>query len=189
MQRTAPEVTRDSYAFPRSEERSGRGVWTNKGGGKYHLLTPVHGILALLGSTCENTTTSERMVDGIHTDATPNQQHVLSLPPPPHTLGDSLTGEMIDTLAAVVRATLVKHEHLAENTYLACDGALTLSWYRNDYLDTRTDGFDTAHCEDADVSASRCIVFAGMYSQSWLRHMGFEDVRLAFARIHSRVPH
>ncbi|CAN0336237.1 unnamed protein product, partial [Ectocarpus sp. 12 AP-2014] len=39
-------------------------------------------------------------------------------------------------------------------------GALTLSWYRNDYLDTRTDGFDTVHCEDPDLSASRCVVFA-----------------------------
>ncbi|CAM9583244.1 unnamed protein product [Ectocarpus sp. 12 AP-2014] len=74
--------------------------------------------------------------------------------------GDSLTGEMIDTLAAVVRATLVKHVPLTMDTYSACDGALTLSWYRNDYLDTRTDGFDTVHCEDPDFSASRCVVFA-----------------------------
>ncbi|CAM9571411.1 unnamed protein product [Ectocarpus sp. 8 AP-2014] len=78
--------------------------------------------------------------------------------------GDSLTGEMIDTLAAVLRATLVKHVHLTMDTYSACDGALTLSWYRNDFLDTRTDGFDTVHCEEPDVSMSHCMVFAGMYS-------------------------
>ncbi|CAN0404931.1 unnamed protein product [Ectocarpus fasciculatus] len=75
---------------------------------------------------------------------------------------------MIDTLAAVLRATLVKHVFLTMDTYSACDGALTLSWYRNDYLDTRTDGFDTVHCEDPDVSMSHCMVFAGMYNDATL---------------------
>ncbi|CAB1096144.1 unnamed protein product [Ectocarpus sp. CCAP 1310/34] len=82
--------------------------------------------------------------------------------------GDSLTGEMIDTLAAVLRATLVKHVPLTMDTYTACDGELTLSWYRNDFLDTRTDGFDTVHCEDPDASMSHCMVFAGMYHDATL---------------------
>lgn len=85
-------------------------------------------------------------------------------------LGDSLTGEMIDTLRAVLRAKRVKHVHLKMDTYTACNGALTLSWYRNDFLDTRLDGFETPHCEEPDFSISQCMVFAGMYSsQSWLR--------------------
>ncbi|CAB1104360.1 unnamed protein product [Ectocarpus sp. CCAP 1310/34] len=75
-----------------------------------------------------------------------------------------LTGEMIDTLAVILRATRVEYVPMTGKTYSACDGALTLSWYRNDYLDTRTDGFDTVHCEDPDLSASRCVVFAGMAS-------------------------
>ncbi|CBN79344.1 conserved unknown protein [Ectocarpus siliculosus] len=74
--------------------------------------------------------------------------------------GDSLTGEMIDTLRAVLRATRVKHVHLKMDTYTACDGELTLSWYRNDFLDTRLDGFDTPRCEEPDISISQCMVFA-----------------------------
>lgn len=68
---------------------------------------------------------------------------------------------MIDTLAAVLRATVVEHVRLTSDKFSACDGKLTFSWYRNDYLDARTDGFDTIHCEDPDVSMSHCMVFAG----------------------------
>ncbi|CAM9986379.1 unnamed protein product, partial [Hapterophycus canaliculatus] len=67
-------------------------------------------------------------------------------------LGDSLTGQMIDTLAAVLRATVVEHVHLTSDTFSACNGKLAFAWYRNDYLDARTDGFDTIHCEEPDVS-------------------------------------
>ncbi|CAN0128968.1 unnamed protein product [Ectocarpus fasciculatus] len=75
---------------------------------------------------------------------------------------------MIDTLRAVLRATRVKHVHLKMDTYSACDGALKLSWYRNDFLDTRLDGWDTPHCEEPDMSISQCMVFAGMCNDATL---------------------
>ncbi|CAN0105017.1 unnamed protein product [Scytosiphon promiscuus] len=75
-------------------------------------------------------------------------------------VGDSLTGQMIDTLAAILRATVVDHVLLTSDSFSACDGTFEFSWYRNDFLDTRTDGFDTVHCEDPDISMSHCKVFA-----------------------------
>ena len=78
--------------------------------------------------------------------------------------GDSLTGEMIDTLAIILRAELLDHGTGQIVSFVGCDGRLPFSFYRNDFLDTRTTeesgGFPTEHCEEPDIS-SRCVVFAG----------------------------
>lgn len=79
-------------------------------------------------------------------------------------VGDSLTGQTVDALAHILGADLLDHKKLYYDKYSACRGALKFSWYRNDYLDTRTTasgGFETVHCELHDVSMSRCMVFGG----------------------------
>ena len=50
-----------------------------------------------------------------------------------------------------------------KDEWSACDGKLTVTFMRNDYLDARTSPFNTVHCEDENrmpVSASHCGVFA-----------------------------
>ncbi|CAM9751170.1 unnamed protein product [Pylaiella littoralis] len=78
-------------------------------------------------------------------------------------VGDSLTGQTVDTLASILNAESLYHQVLAYDKFSACNGALKFSWYRNDFLDPRTTesgGFESVHCEENDVSMSRCVVFA-----------------------------
>lgn len=75
--------------------------------------------------------------------------------------GDSLTGQMIDTLAVILRAEILDYRDPNIIKFVGCHGTLKFSWYRNDFLDTRTTGFQSVNCEDPDVSGSRCVVFAG----------------------------
>eukprot|EP00903_Cladosiphon_okamuranus_P016384 g15109.t1 len=80
-------------------------------------------------------------------------------------VGDSLTGQTVDTLAAILRAKLLEHRQRFRvyDKFSACGGALKFSWYRNDFLDPRTTasgGFETKFCEVGDISKSRCMVFA-----------------------------
>eukprot|EP00903_Cladosiphon_okamuranus_P017591 g16203.t1 len=79
-------------------------------------------------------------------------------------VGDSLTGQMIDTLAIILRAEFVDHLDPNIVKFVGCHGNLNFSWYRNDYLDARTTdetgGFPTEHCEEPEFGRSRCVVFA-----------------------------
>lgn len=65
------------------------------------------------------------------------------------------------TLAAVLRAEVIESETKAFSNYFsACGGKLRYAALRNDFLDTRTTGFDDIHCVQPDVGDTRCIVFA-----------------------------
>lgn len=49
---------------------------------------------------------------------------------------------------------------VVSDNWSACGGALKVSYYRNDHLDTRTVAFPTRECDVHDISSTRCMVFA-----------------------------
>lgn len=81
---------------------------------------------------------------------------------------------MCSTLASVLRAESVDPVSVGDDeevvvqavspktkvdAWSACGGRLNFSFYRNDFLDARTEDYDTRSCEHPDVSATRCITF------------------------------
>lgn len=70
---------------------------------------------------------------------------------------------MSTTLASILRADTVVAgaDNRCHDEWLACNGALNVTFQRNDFLDTRTDrGFNGMHCEVPDMSSTRCTIFA-----------------------------
>lgn len=72
-----------------------------------------------------------------------------------------MSGHMSDTLAAVLRAEVVEDMELFGLKWVACNGTFRFSWYRNDYLGTRTTKYPTEHCTEPDAANTRCVAFAG----------------------------
>lgn len=74
---------------------------------------------------------------------------------------------MATSLASALRADSTRDmQRGAENDndigpahWSACGGQLNVAYYRNDFLDTRTDPFPSVHCEE-DNTVSRCATFA-----------------------------
>lgn len=61
-------------------------------------------------------------------------------------VGDSLTGEMFYTLAIILRAELLDDGSKGVVKFIGCHGRLTLSFSRNDFLDTRATEFPSELC-------------------------------------------
>ena len=78
-----------------------------------------------------------------------------------HLAGDSLSKEMTDTLAAILRAEVLDVNPLMFRHYVGCQGNFKFSFLRNDFLDTRTTTFPEDYCEPPEVFSSQCTVFAG----------------------------
>lgn len=72
---------------------------------------------------------------------------------------------MTTTLASILRAeTIVTAEpdNRCHDEWLACDGALKVTFQRNDFLNAQqntTSPFMGLHCEYPDVSDTRCTIF------------------------------
>ncbi|CAN0116813.1 unnamed protein product [Scytosiphon promiscuus] len=78
-------------------------------------------------------------------------------------VGDSLSNQMALALATILHADHIVDKPKEHHKWLACEGTVTLTFRRNDYLDTRTHPsfYHRTHCEAVERSrGTLCTVFA-----------------------------